>query len=101
MRNDAQVPEYVPYLIARRHPFERAVEARKIYRPRVGAEGLFAGRVVIVLEVTHREFPDGGVDGFARAQTGVIGLRHRAPAPMGAIHRQHMVGIAHGFKIHQ
>jgi len=54
-----------------------------------------------VLEVAHRQLADGGVDRLARAQARVVGLGERAPTPVSAIHRQHVVGIAHGFEIHQ
>ena len=54
-----------------------------------------------MLEVTHRQFPDGGVYRLARAQTRVIGLGERSPTPAHAIDRQNVVGIAYGFEVHQ
>jgi len=91
----------VPDFIERGHPLERSIEARQIHRPRVGSQSLFAGGVVIVLEVTDRQFPDGGVHWLTRAQAGVIGFGDGSPVPVSAVHRQHMIGIAYRFEIHQ
>ena len=57
------------------------VEARQVHGPRERAEGPFAGRAVVVLEVAQGEVANGAVDGGSVAQPGVVRLRDGPPRP--------------------
>ena len=52
-----------------------------------------------MLEVTQGQRTDGGVDGLARAQAGIVGFGEGSPVAVHAVDRQDVIGIAHGFEI--
>src|SRR5476649_1226867 len=54
-----------------------------------------------MLEVGHRQLAQGSIDGFAVAESGVIGFRDGAPMPALAEDGQDVVVVAHGFEIEQ
>jgi len=78
----------------------RAVEARQVHGPRIGAQSLFAGGIVVILEVAQRQLAQGQINRLARAQSGIVRFSHRAPAPVRAIDGDHVIGIANGFEVH-
>src|SRR5262249_110088 len=82
------------------HPMD-PIEAAQVDGTRNAAQRLFAPKVVVVLEIRHSQLAQRAIDGFAKAQAGVVGFGDRPPAAALAKKRQHMVVIANRFEIEQ
>src|SRR2546428_773768 len=94
VRDPIQVLRQRPELGCGGHPAD-AVEAREIHRPRVPPQCLFAGVVVVVLEVRQHELAQRAVHGLSKADACEFRRCDRAPLPSDSIRRDDVIVVAH------
>lgn len=82
------------------HPL-KMIETRKVHGARVCAQATLAAEVEVVVEVAQRQFPQGTIDWLAVAASGVVRLRHCAPAIPDFENGKDVIGIPLGFHIEQ
>ena len=78
-----------------------AIETREIDGTGIIAESLLARQVEVVLEVGDGKLAKSAVDGFAEAETAVVGLSNSSPTAVLLEDGEHVVVVAHGFEIEE
>src|SRR5437764_1296143 len=98
MWNVAEMFGDKPHRLFSRHPVQ-SIETREVYRPRIAAQRPLKSQIEINIEIAHRQFAQGPINGLAITTAGEIRFRNRAPMSADFENRHHVIGVLLRFQI--